>query len=144
MKNEKDRDSPTIRGHWGNRSPECRRFQVAFDFIAQLEVFMGRRGVTATILARRLKVTKGRVSQVLNHPGNLTLGSAIEWARGVKVKVALVAYDDDDPMNLRGPINSQVFAECWRRCGCPRDFFDLGLAESSPAVDAVAKGRDVL
>lgn len=131
-----------IRGHWGNRSPADRRFQIAFNFVAQLELFMERHGVTAAMLARRLKVTGGRVSQVLNHPGNLTLGSAIEWARAARVKVALVAYDDGDPANMNGPINPEVFAECWRRCGQPRDFFDLGMAEVPPPDPAVVTPVD--
>lgn len=127
-----------LKGHWGNRSPADRRFQIAFDFVAQLEVCMERHRVTAAKLVRRLKVTRGRVSQMLNHPGNLTLGSAIEWARAVRVKVALVAYDDGDPANLNGPINPEVFAECWRRCGQPRDFFDLGIAEIEPTESGKA------
>jgi hypothetical protein len=130
-----------IIGHWGNRSPADRRFQIAFDFITQLELFMERHRMTAAWLARRLKVTRGRVSQVLNHPGNITLGTAVELARATRVKVALVVYDDDDPRNLHGPINSQVFEECWRRCGRPRDFFDLGIAELPRALPSSGEER---
>lgn len=136
-RNEVIRPMGRIRGHWGNRSPSDRRYQVAANFVAQLEESMGRRRLTATNLARRLNVTKGRVSQILNNPGNLTLASAIEWARALGLKATVVAYDDGDPKNACGSIDPEVFAECWRRCGKPRDFFALGLAESPPSVAAV-------
>jgi hypothetical protein len=41
------------------------------------------------------------------------------------MKVAVVAYDDGDPSNEKGPINSEIFSVCWSQCGRPRDFFDL-------------------
>jgi len=111
--------------HWTEKSTEAFLYRIGSDFALQLEAFMGMQEVTKANLAERLGVSKGRVSQVLNNPGNLTLRKVIEYARVLGVKVAIVAYDDDDPGNHRGPINSKLFVECWKRCGQPRDQFDL-------------------
>jgi transcriptional regulator with XRE-family HTH domain len=73
-------------------------------------------------LSERLGVTPGRVSQVLNNPGNLRLDTIIQYARALGKKVAIVAYDDGDAPNMNGPINSQVFERCWKDAGCPADF----------------------
>ena len=48
-----------------------------------------------------------------------------EYARALNLKLTVVAYDDGDPDNDKGPINSEVFYECWKRQGKPRDFYDL-------------------
>jgi len=77
-------------------------------------------------------VTDGRISQVLNNPGNLTLRKVVEYARALGMKVSIVAYEDGDPDNVSGPINSEIFNMCWKKAGCPNDFF--GLAQSSTTL----------
>ena len=47
------------------------------------------------------------------------------------VKVSVVAYDDADPNNNNGPINSEIFAQCWQNCGKPSDFFSLQASPST-------------
>lgn len=100
-------------------------FQVASDFTLQLEKRLEAGPITNKELAKRLKITAGRVSQVLNTPGNFKLRSMTEYARALGLKLAVVAYDDGDPENKKGPINSEVFYECWKRQGRPQDFYDL-------------------
>lgn len=111
--------------HWTNRSVEDFQFRIAFDFIAQLENRMKIVPLNRTDLAKRLGVTPGAVSQKFNNPHNLELKTIIGYARALSLKVALVAYSDNDPDNDRGPINSEIFNVCWEKAGNPKSFFDL-------------------
>jgi transcriptional regulator with XRE-family HTH domain len=113
----------SIKKHWTERSIKDYLFRIAADFITQLEKRMESIPVSQDELAKKLGVTKGRVSQVLNHPGNITLGKIIEYARTLGTKVSIVAYEDNDPENRRGPINPEVFRICWEKCGKPRDLW---------------------
>jgi transcriptional regulator with XRE-family HTH domain len=120
-----------IRGHWGNRSIDALVFSVVFDFATQVLVDIEASGQKRKGMARKLGVSVSRVSQVLNSPGNLTLRSAVRYARALGKKVAVVLYDDGDVTNINGPVNSEIFAECWKRQGRPVDFFQL---EESKAI----------
>ncbi len=115
----------TLSGHWTNTSIDDFQYRLGFDFIDQIQQAMEGEGVTQVQLADLLGVTEGRVSQVLNSPGNLTLRKIIEYARALGRKVAIVAYDDHDPDNERGPINAQIFERCWENAGRPADFFEM-------------------
>ena len=99
--------------------------RIRFDFITQLERKMESIPLTQVELAKKLGVTEGSVSQILNNPSNLTLKTIVNYARTLGLKVSIVAYDDNDPDNNRGLINSEIFNICWERQGMPVDFFDL-------------------
>ena len=122
--------------HWTERSIADFLYRVGFDFVQQIEELMKPSGTSQTELAKKLGVTEGRVSQVLNNPGNLTLRKVIEYARALRKKVAIVVYDDDDPDNENGPINAEIFARCWDRSGKPSDFFALDADTSRAATIA--------
>ena len=112
--------------HWTERSLDDYQYKVATDFVLQLDKKMeAPPRISRKRLAGLLSVSTGRVSQVFNDPGNLSLRSIIKYARALGLKVAVVAYDDNDPSNERGPVNSEIFQECWNHCGQPRDFFEL-------------------
>lgn len=49
----------------------------------------------------------------------------IEYGKVLGMKVSVVAYEDNDPKNTKGPINSEVFRICWEQLGKPRDFWDM-------------------
>jgi transcriptional regulator with XRE-family HTH domain len=110
--------------HWTSEDTDAFVYRIASDFVLQLEKKMDG-SLNQNDLARRLKVSKGRVSQVLNNPGNLTLKKIVQYSRALKMKVAVVAYDDGDSENRNGPINSEIFYECWQKSGRPNDFFSL-------------------
>ncbi len=112
-------------GHWTERSTEDYHFRIAADFIGQLEEKMEAENITQDQLSQLTGLTKGRISQVINNPGNMTLGNIVKFSRAVGLKVSLVAYDDHDPGNNKGPINSEIFKICWERTGRPHDFWDL-------------------
>jgi predicted XRE-type DNA-binding protein len=116
--------------HWTNETIDDFVHKIASDFVLQIENFLDSDGSTQDALAKKLNVTPGRVSQVLNKPGNLGLRKIVEYVRALNKKVAIVAYDDNDPANVNGPINSQVFERCWQRAGRPSDFFALQEAET--------------
>ena len=117
-----------LKRHWTERSIASFVHRISFDFIAQIQKRMEEKPIKNKDLAKTLRVTPSAVSQILNSPGNLTLLKAVEYAKGVGLKVALVAYDDGDPLNQRGPISSEIFEQCWKLQGTPIDFFDLATA----------------
>lgn len=110
--------------HWTAESIENFVHRIASDFLAQLETRIEKGEISRTELALRLDRSPGRISQLFN-PGNITIGSAVRLVRAMDLKVALVAYDDDDPENCNGPVNSDIFARCWKHMGAPTTFFEL-------------------
>jgi hypothetical protein len=121
----------TLKGNWGNRDDDDFLYQIGFDFVAQLEEVMKSTPLDRAGLAKKLGVSKGRVSQILNNPGNLTLKLVVQYARALDRKVAIVAYDDDDSAHTRGPVHPQVFVACWEKDGKPTDMFSIGSAVAS-------------
>lgn len=111
--------------HWTESGVDDYLYRIASDFARQIAQTMETTGTNQAKLAKELGVSEGRVSQVLNNPGNLTLRKMIEYARALRRKVSIVAYNDNDPDNQNGPINAEVFALCWDRAGKPSDFFEL-------------------
>jgi transcriptional regulator with XRE-family HTH domain len=111
--------------HWTSTTLEDFAYWVTSDFTAQIETRLEEKGISKSTFAKRLDVSPSRVSQVLNDPGNLTLGNVVKYPRVLGMKVALVVYEDNDPDNGKGPINADVFTRCWERMGCPREIFDL-------------------
>jgi hypothetical protein len=110
--------------HWTAESVENFTYRIASDFLAQVETKIEQGEVSRTDLAHRLNRTLGRVSQLFN-PGNITVSSAVRLVRAAGMKVALVAYDDNDPKNENGPVNSDLFYRCWKHMGAPKTFFEL-------------------
>jgi transcriptional regulator with XRE-family HTH domain len=130
--------------HWTERSLNDFLYRVGSDFVRQLDNAMQHDpDATRASLAKKLGLSKGRISQVLNNPGNLTLRKMIEFARAVGHKVAVVAYDDGDHENRCGPINAEIFTGCWELAGKPTDFFALNerrvhyfVIQSGPKLSA--------
>ena len=121
---------PALTGHWGTRDSKDFLFQIAFDFVAHLRDIMESEGVGRAELAERIGVSKGRVSQILNNPGNLTLKLVADYARAIGYKAAIVTYNDRGTNN-DGPVNPQIFTACWEKLGRPTDFFQAGMAVAS-------------
>jgi hypothetical protein len=115
--------------HWTNASVDDFAHKVASDFVYQIEQSLG--DTKQSEFAAKLGVSPASVSQVLNKPGNIGLRKMVEYALRLGKKLAVVIYDDGDSLNERGPINSQVFAECWKRDGEPHDFFELDAGAST-------------
>jgi len=124
--------------HWTAKSIKDYIFRIAADFIAQLEIRMdSTENYSQDKLAKDLGISKGRVSQVLNHPGNMTLRNIVRYAKALGMKVSLVAYDDDDPKNENGPINPEIFRVCWEKLGKPRDMWTLDEMAKTLCVTTV-------
>src|SRR5213083_2434121 len=111
--------------HWTERSVEDFVHRISSDFIVQLEKRIDDDELTQKQIAARLGITGGAVSQTLNDPGNLELRTMVQYARALGLKVAVVAYDDGDPQNEKGPVISEIFARSWERLGRPQDFFEF-------------------
>jgi transcriptional regulator with XRE-family HTH domain len=116
--------------HWTEKSTADFLFRIGSDFVAQVEAKMESMPMKQTELAEKLGVTKGRVSQIFNNPGNLTLGMIIKCARAVGMKASVVAYDDGDKENKRGPVHSEIFRKCWEISGKPADVWSIRSAQS--------------
>jgi len=121
--------------HWTNRSLEDYVFAIASDFIVQLENKMEDTGVSQDELAKHLGRSKGRISQMFNDPKNPTLGKIVEYSKALGMKVAIVAYEDNDPE--KGLINSEIFKICWEKAGKPRDFWAFEQ-KSTPLIQSHA------
>ncbi len=112
-----------MKTHWTARSNKAFLYRVVSDFIGQLEKKLEKENLSREKLAKKLNISKGRVSQVLNNPGNVSLLTVIKFARILGMKVSVIAYEDDDPKNVKGPINPEVFEGCWTKCDKPHDFW---------------------
>jgi transcriptional regulator with XRE-family HTH domain len=126
---------------WTEENSQAFQAKISFDFIMQIqerlkswkfnledpkEVESGSEGgISQRELAKRMGVSEGRVSQILNSPGNMGLSLIIKCVRALGMKVAIVAYDDDDPLNEKGPIDSAIFQKCWETIGKPLDFWEV-------------------
>lgn len=115
--------------HWTERSTADFLFKIGADFVRQIEKVIGAKTQSRSQIAETLGVSKGRVSQVLNNPGNLTLKKMIEYGRAMGKKISVVAYDDRDPGSA--PVSGELFIACWERAGKPRDFFDLSECDKA-------------
>jgi len=110
--------------HWTTEGVEAFTHRITFDFVTQLQKRLETIPLNQGELAKKLRVSEGAVSQVLNNRANLTLKNIVMDARAAGLKVAIVAYDDTlhDPTNERGPVNSEIFSICWANQGSPHDF----------------------
>jgi len=118
--------------HWTN-TPETFLVAITADFILQIK----ERANSQKELAARLAISKGRVSQTLNNPGNLTLYTMVKYARALGMKVGVVLYDDrDDPENRFGPVHADIFRLCWEEKNQPRDFWAF---QTEPKMKVVAR-----
>lgn len=130
--------------HWTKYSTEDFVFRIAVDFIFQLENKMAELPMSQDQLAKNMGVTKGRISQIFNNPGNLSLASIVKCANALKMKVAIVAYEDSDPENKKGPINSEIFKLCWEASGRPRDNWALQEVAQKKTIGDVMKCQECL
>lgn len=113
------------RQHWTSESLTDFRFFVASDFVTQIQDRLSIAGLSQAQLAQRMGVTEGRISQIFNNPGNLTLNTMIQCVRSLDLKLTTLAYDDGDPDYRRGPVLSDVFQSCWVTLGKPRDNWEF-------------------
>jgi hypothetical protein len=111
--------------HWTQQSTADFVYSISSTFIAQIETRMEKEEISRSEIATRLKKSSGRVSQILNNPGNLSIRVMVETARSLGMKVSVIAYDDHDPTDENGPIDPDVFVKCWERAGRPANLFEL-------------------
>jgi transcriptional regulator with XRE-family HTH domain len=99
--------------------------------------------MTRAKLAKAAGISKGRVSQIFNDPGNISLDTVVRLSRALGMKVTVTAYEDvNDPGNERGPVNSDIFRIIWERAGRPVDMWDIqALPQAAAAVAAPAPSQ---
>lgn len=134
-------------GHWTQQSVDDFVYSISASFTGQLERKMQEKEISRSELAAKLDKTTGRVSQVLNDPGNLGLRLIVEYAGSLGMKASVIAYDDNDPDNTKGPINPEVFVKSWEKLGRPSDLFEvedapLGVAEIPEITYGILHGLE--
>ena len=107
--------------HWTEDDIESYVYRIGFDFVTYISELLDSGNLTQAELAGKFQVTEGRVSQILNDPGNLSLKLIVKLARALGKKVSIVGYDDGDSENINGPVSAAVFVECWKGAGKPAD-----------------------
>ena len=108
--------------HWTADSPLRMVRAISSDFIAQLETVMEHPGCSYMELAKRLGVTMGRVSQMMNTPVNFPRKNGVLYGAAVGMNVVVVAYPADC---TTAPISGDVFRTCWEIAGRPKNMFDI-------------------
>ncbi len=132
----------TQTAHWTESSPQNFAYRVASDFVEQVRELMKTKGWSQNKFAKKLNLTPGRISQILNNPGNLTLETMAAWARKLGVKMTVTLYDDGDRGNKRGPVNAEVFRLCWEKAGRPiymREVENLPQVAAPVAVSTLSQ-----
>jgi transcriptional regulator with XRE-family HTH domain len=113
--------------HWTQTNTSDFAYSISLDFFTQIEDSMRQSGMSRKGLSQKIGVTPSAVSQILNNPPeNPELETLVQYARNLGLKVAVVAYDDNDSNNDRGPIYSGVFEKAWEALGRPRDLSAFG------------------
>jgi transcriptional regulator with XRE-family HTH domain len=121
--------------HWTEESTAAFAYRIASDFVEQLERKRESLNWSKRRLARELELSPGRISQVINDPGNLTLELMVKVARALQMKVSILAYEDGDKENYRGPINADVFRSCWEITGKPKGKLELDQVHLAATID---------
>jgi transcriptional regulator with XRE-family HTH domain len=118
--------------HWTQKSAKDFAYDLSLDFFTQLEDRFDESELLRKEFADKLQVTAGRISQIFNSPPeNPKVDSLVRYAQAVGLKVSIVAYNDDDPTNDKGPVFSGVIAKCWEQMGKPRDLSAFIGADSN-------------
>lgn len=107
--------------HWTEKSPEDFAYSIGSCFLDVIESRLDQIGEDRNWLILSLKLPKN----IFDKPYLLTLPMAALMARTVDLKVALVAYNDRDKSNKKGPIHACVFQKIWEAAGKPRDMWSV-------------------
>jgi DNA-binding phage protein len=111
--------------HWTDEKEEYLQERIAQDFLAQIEDRLSEKKWGHVDLAKALGITEGRISQVFNDPGNLTLKTMVRMAKAVGLMVSVVAYNMKGKEREAGPVVSWMFESCWEKLGEPMAIWDL-------------------
>lgn len=111
--------------HWTFESEVNLQTRIASDFLAQIEEKIAEKDWTHAEVANALGVTEGRISQVFNNPGNLTLKTMMKMAAAVDLLVSVVAYSLGEASQESGPVASGIFDACWKKLQKPKTHWDL-------------------
>lgn len=132
--------------HWTENSITDFVYNISSNFVAQIETKIEAEEISQNEIANKMNKSSGRISQLLNNPGNLSIRVMVELARALGMKVSIVAYDDDDSDNNRGPIDPDVFVKCWKRAGRPANLFSVyrPIAATSSKKDVASSTQLVI
>jgi transcriptional regulator with XRE-family HTH domain len=108
--------------HWTQESAKDFAYHLSLDFFTQLQDRFDESELLRKEFAEKMNLSAGRISQIFNNaPENPKVDSLVRYAQALGLKVSIVAYDDGDANNDKGPIFSGVIAKCWEYMGKPRD-----------------------
>jgi len=95
---------------------------VSQDLVSQINRHVEASVHTRSQISEFMEVTKARVSQILNSPGNMTIRTMVRVVRVLGLKVTVLVYEDT---SIEGPLDPAVFLACWEKCGKPTDWSDV-------------------
>ena len=111
-------------GHWSENLDNF-RFFIASELMLTIDERLEELNLTRRDLAKKLGVAESAVSQRFSNPNNMSLKLMIEYLRALGMKLSLIAYDDGDYDNIKGPIPADIFTNIWEILGKPEDGLDL-------------------
>lgn len=117
--------------HWTEESTDAYKYALTFDFIDQVEAQIELKGITFEQLAVTVNYSPESLKKLFENPWDMTIEFMIKLCKAVGMKLSLLAYDDNDPENYGGPINSQIILNCWEDRGKPKNMFDLGEVDEN-------------
>lgn len=115
----------TRKQHWTEKDPKAYQLSMGLDFVDQLNLPLDDNGWSQAEFASKVGVSKSRMSQIFNNPDNLTLKTMVKCARAANMRLSIVVYEKSDELHYQGPINGDIFRQCWERLGKPQDQFEL-------------------
>jgi transcriptional regulator with XRE-family HTH domain len=127
--------------HWTQQNAKDFAYHLSLDFFTQLQDRFEESDLLRKEFAEKVRLSAGRISQIFNSPpSNPKVDSLVRYAQALGLKVAIVAYDDSDPTNDRGPVFSGVIAKCWEKMGRPRDLSAFAVNSDKETVDRLESG----
>jgi hypothetical protein len=122
--------------HWTAKSISSYIFAVTSNFVITLENQLTRQKKKYKDLAKALNIPMAEVMYKIDNPQFLSLVECLKWARAAGMKFILVAYDDEDTDNERGPVNCELVRLAWELLGRPDTMTQLREAAKKYNIES--------
>lgn len=115
--------------HWTSRDMHSYIFAVVSNFVIAVEIYMEEHGKNYKDLAKLLNAGIDEVMVKVNNPSTFSLADLYRWTKALGIKFIIFMYDDQDPSNIQGPLNTEILRQCWELLGKPRTQADIDEAK---------------
>ena len=111
--------------HWTEEGPTAFVHALVTSYVRDLNALLSSIEMGTKELGERSGLGKQAAQSTLENVLRWTTEKMVFWARTAGLKVSIVVYDDGDPDNEKGPVDSRCFYACWKKCGSPRTVKEL-------------------